>query len=185
MRIIFARLCFCAACVICLCPSVSIATEIGRGPTYSVIELTFRGPAQSQHDTPARDIDFWVRFQHESGSLEYKIHGFWDGDGKGGSSGDVFVVRFCPTKPGRWNLAEVQANVQALVGQRQGDHAFATISALPGFWIADPDSPGRRWHMRSDGSHQYIMGNTHYTFLTGRQSDDMPSGNNIADAVIG
>ncbi len=64
--------------------SQTLCAEIGKGSLYGVVELTFQGPSQDQRDVPARDIDFWVRFRHESGSPEYKIHGFWDGDGRGG-----------------------------------------------------------------------------------------------------
>jgi len=60
------------------CPPAR-AVEIAKAPRYSVVELTFEGPVQSPKDVPARDIDFWARFRHESGSPEYKIHGFWDG----------------------------------------------------------------------------------------------------------
>ena len=49
--------------------------------------------------------------------------------------------------------------------------------------MVDPDSPGRRWYRRSDGSHQYIIGNTHYSFLSGYRDGDRPSGNDIAQDV--
>jgi hypothetical protein len=39
--------------------------------------------------------------------------------------------------------------------------------------------------MRSDGSHQYIFGNTHYTFLSGYQSGGKPSRNDIAADIAG
>ncbi len=181
------------------CPRAR-AVESAKATQYSVVELTFAGPVQSSKDIPARDIDFWARFRHESGSPEYKIHGFWDGDGKGGTAGGVFKIRFCPTNAGRWDLVEVYSNKQELHGQKQGQyvtavawhglpargkhgqdgHATEMTVPNPGFWIADPDSPGRRWYMRSDGSHQYIFGNTHYSFLSGYQKDGKPSGNDIA-----
>ena len=88
------------------CPRAR-AVESAKATQYSVVELTFAGPVQSSKDIPARDIDFWARFRHESGSPEYKIHGFWDGDGKGGTAGGVFKIRFCPTNAGRWDLVEV------------------------------------------------------------------------------
>jgi len=157
--------------------------EAARGNVYSVVELYFRGPHQGPRDTPARDIEFWVRFRHEAGSPEYRVHGFWDGDGAGGGAGDVFKVRFCPTREGRWRLAEVHSNAAGLAGQKQGDYVTATPSSHPGFWVADPDSAGRRWYMRSDGSHQYILGNTHYSFLSGYMPDNKPSGNDIAADV--
>jgi hypothetical protein len=162
-----------------------MAAEIAKAAQYSVVELTFEGPEQSPKDVPARDVDFWARFQHESGSPEYKIHGFWDGDGKGGMTGGVFKIRFCPTKPGRWDLVEVCSNEPELNGQKQGQYVTAVVSDHPGFWIVDPDSPGRRWYMRSDGSHQYIFGNTHYTFLSGYQVGNKPSGNDIAEDIPG
>jgi hypothetical protein len=161
------------------------AEEIVKAAVYSLAELTFNGPVQGPKDVPARDIDFWVRFRHESGSAEYKIHGFWDGDGKGGMSGGVFKIRFCPAKSGRWDLVEVHSNKQELNRQKQGQYVTAVASDLPGFWIVDPESPGRRWYMRSDGSHQYIFGNTHYTFLSGYKNGGKPSGNDIAADVAG
>jgi len=170
------------------CPFFAFQThgaEIGKAGVHSIVELTFRGPLQSRTDVPARDVDFWVRFRHESGSLEYKIHGFWDGDGKGRTQGNVFKVRFCPTKTGRWNLVEVYSNKQSLLGQKQGDYLRAIASSHPGFWIVDANSPGRRWYMRSDGSHPYIFGNTHYSFLSGYQKGNKPSGNNIAHDIAG
>jgi len=159
--------------------------EIAKGPQYSVVEIAFDGPSQGPKDVPARDIDFWVRFRHESGSPEYRVHGFWDGDGKGSTSGNVFKVRFCPTKTGRWDLVEVYSNNSKLRNQNEGESITAIASDRPGFWIVDEDSPGRRWYTRSDGSHQYIFGNTHYTFLSGYYTDGKPSGNDIAADVAG
>jgi len=161
------------------------AMEVGKTGQYSVVELTFDGPVQSPKEVPARDIDFWARFRHESGSPEYKIHGFWDGDGKEGTAGGVFKIRFCPTKAGRWDMVEVYSNKPKLQGQKQGQCVTAIASDHPGFWIADPSSPGRRWYMRSDGSHQYIFGNTHYSFLSGCRQDGKPSGNDIAADIAG
>ena len=96
------------------------AGEIAKVSQYSVVELTFDGPEQGPKDVPARDIDFRVRLRHESGSPEYTIHGFWNGDGKGGTSGSVFKIRFCPTKDGRWDMVEVYSNRQELNSQKQG-----------------------------------------------------------------
>ena len=167
-----------------ICPLLR-AAEIAKAPQYSVFELIFEGPVQSPKDIPVRDIDFWAIFRHESGSPEYKIHGFWDGDGKGGTTGGVFKIRFCPTKPGRWDIVEVYSNQPKLNSPKQGQYVTANASDHPGFWIVDPESPGRRWYMRSDGSHQYILGNTHYTFLSGYQPGGKPSGNDIAEDIAG
>jgi hypothetical protein len=97
--------------------------------------------------------------------------------------GDVFKVRFCPTKPGRWALAEVHSSAKELDGSHRGDMVVAAPSDRRGFWVLDDDSPGRRWYRRSDGSHQYIIGNTQYSFLSGYRADGRPKEAGIADDV--
>lgn len=166
----------CLIALAALAASPLMAAEAGRGPLYAVIELAFRGPAATPAESPARDIEFWVRFRHVSGSPEHQVHGFWDG-------GSEFKVRFTPTRAGRWDLVEVHSNRKELAGQRQGDYVTATPSKHPGFWMPDPASPGRRWYMRSDGSHPYIIGNTHYSFLSGYRDGNQPTGNDIAQDV--
>ncbi|RMD76391.1 MAG: DUF5060 domain-containing protein, partial [Lentisphaerae bacterium] len=141
------------------------AAEIAQTTRYGVVELSFSGPWQTPSDNPNLDVDFWVRFRHESGSPVYKIHGFWDGDGKGGTSGNVFKVRFCPTKTGKWYLDEVYSNRSELKGEKQGDYIQVGASSHPGFWEVDGNSAGGRWFKRSNGDHPYIVGNTHYNFL--------------------
>lgn len=161
------------------------AAEISRGPVYSVIELELAGPALGPDDTPARDIDLQVRFQHEHGAAEHTVHGFWDGDGQGGSNGGVFKVRFTPTREGRWKLLEVHSNHSKLDGQHEGDHVRSSKSEHSGFWIVDDESPGRRWYRRSDGSHPFIFGNTHYSFLSKYGPEGEPIGNDIAEDIAG
>jgi hypothetical protein len=168
---------------ICACALFAMAAEVGSGQIYSVIEIDFNGPEIKPNDSPAKDIDFWVRFQHESGSPEYKIHGFWDGDGKGGATGKLFKIRFSPTKIGKWKLVEVYSNKQELAKQRQGDYVTATASKNRGFWMVDSNSNGSRWFMRSDGSHQYVIGNTQYSFLSGYGPENRPSGSDIATDI--
>ncbi|KPK48106.1 MAG: hypothetical protein AMK72_07500 [Planctomycetes bacterium SM23_25] len=146
------------------------AGEVGRGPVFGVIEIPFKGPACKAADAPARDIAFWTRFRHESGKPEVTVHGFWDGDGQGGREGNVFNVRFCPTTAGTWTLAQVHSSDKQLAGQHEGGVVVAAASDHPGFWLVDPHTPGGRWYRRSDGSHPYIFGNTHYAFLS--QMDD-------------
>jgi hypothetical protein len=159
------------------------AAEIARGTKYSVLELRFDGPGFGPLDAPAMDVDFRVAVQHESGSPEFSIHGFWDGDGLGGNRGGVFCVRFCPTDTGRWYLSRVESNLEQLNGQKEGDSIMVTSSDHPGFWIVDDESNGRRWYRRSNGSHPYIFGNTHYSFLSGFANGNEPSGNDIASDI--
>jgi hypothetical protein len=161
----------------------ALSGEVARGGVYSVVEIGFRGPHQTARDAPARDISLKVRFRHESGSPEYAVYGYWDGDGRGGLEGDVYMVRFCPTKAGRWDLVDVDSNAKKLIGQHRGDHVTAITSKRSGFWEVDPESAGGRWYKRSDGSHPYIIGNTQYSFLSGRREAGPVEGHDIAGDV--
>ena len=159
--------------------------EIAGGNVYEVVELEFSGPTLGPEDAPAKDIDFWVRFRHRKDGAEHKVYGFWDGDGTGGNSGNSFKVRFCPTRPGRWLLEQVYSNAPELNGQQEGAYITVQPGRHPGFWIVDSASAGHRWYQRSNGAHQYIIGNTHYSFLSGYKANGVPSGNDIRSDIIG
>jgi len=142
------------------------AGAAGRGEVrrYHVLELSLAGPKLGPGDTPARDVQLTVTFRHTSGEPTARVPGFWDGDGKGGAEGGVFKVRFCPTKPGRWRIVRTASNRPELKGRREGDELVCVASSHPGLWL-----PDGRWYRRSDGSHPFIVGNTHYTFLSRRR----------------
>ncbi len=151
-----------------LAPSNARATELGTVGLYEVLEITFAGHVLSAKDTPrGRSI-----LRHLSARK-----------GKGGTSGDVFKVRFCPTKAGMWTLDSVESSDEKLRGQKQGDARTATESKQAGFWLIDTDSAGSRWYKKSNGRRPYIFGNTHYSFLSGHREGGKPSNNDIAAAV--
>ena len=158
--------------------------EAPSAPLYGVHTLVFKGPALGPTDAPARDIELVTRWRHESGEPVYTVHGFWDGDGRGGSTGDVFKVRFCPTREGKWTLVDTTSNRSELHGQNEGATVRCLASKNPGFWLVDTEQTGARWYQRSDGSHPYIYGNTMYSFLS-EYDDKGPSGGNIANDIQG
>jgi hypothetical protein len=155
-----------AALILTAPARAAAADAVARGPVFSVVELAFKGPTCGPKDAPARDVTLAARFRHESGAPAVTVHGFWDGDGRGGAGGNVFKVRFCPTKAGRWILEHVESGAASLKGRNEGAAVLATPSGHPGFWTPDRKTPDGRWYRRSDGSHPYIFGNTHYTFLS-------------------
>jgi hypothetical protein len=161
------------------------AGEIAAVSVFSVAEIAFAGPRQAAKDAPSRDVELVARLRHESGAPEFQLQGYFDGDGRGGREGNVFKVRFCPTKAGRWRVVTVRSSAAELVGQHEGDYVTATESKHHGFWEIDPESPQRRWYRRTNGTHQYIFGNTHYTFLTEHGPDGKPTGSSIAQDIAG
>jgi Protein of unknown function (DUF4038)/Domain of unknown function (DUF5060) len=166
--------------LVCFCFATLslVAQELGKSEVYAVAQLIFVGSPQGPGQSPAKDTDFWVRIRHQSGSPEYRVYGFWDG-------GASFKLSFCPTRAGKWNLLEVHSNDRRLSGQKQGGHILAQASKRKGFWEVDAQSPGRRWYKRSDGSHQYIFGNTQYSFLSETGVGGRPNGSSIARDVKG
>ncbi len=152
---------------------------------YDVHELSFEGPFYKKTDNPVRDVELITTWQHESGSPTYQIYGFYDGDGKGGVSGNVFKVRFTPTKTGKWTLTKTISNVEQLDMQKEGFSVSCVDSNHAGFWTVDPQSTGKRWYQRSNGSHPYIIGNTLYSFLSETGPEGKPTGGNIKNDVLG
>jgi hypothetical protein len=151
-------------------------------PLYGVHEVVFAGPALGPGQAPARDVDLVTQWRHESGRPVCTIQGFYDGDGKGGASGNVFKARFCPIQTGKWTLVAVTSSRPELNGQNQGYTVTCTASTRPGFWVVDQQQTAGRWYRRSDGSHPYIYGNTMYSFLS-EYDDQGPTGSNVADDI--
>lgn len=165
-------------------PATPQDAVMARAALYELVQLDFKGPEQTPSDTPARDIELSVTFRHEEGS-DLRMLGFWDGDGAGGSTGNVFRVRFTPTLPGRWRLADVASNDPQLDDQHEGRVVMVEDRmANAGFWISNDDAASGRWFQRSDGSHPYILGNTHYTFLSEMAGAEV-GGNDIVSDVRG
>ena len=143
------------------------AGEIGRGEVYSVVEVEFRGPHQGAANAPARDVELTVRFRHESGGEEHPST----------ASGTATAAAAPAATSSRSASARRPRPLDARRGplrrraelddQRRASTSSPSPPSRHGFWIVDDDSPGRRWYRRSDGSHQYIIGNTHYSFLSG------------------
>lgn len=136
----------------------------GPAVVYQVLELAFTGPHVSPADQPTRNFEMVAHFRHEGGT-SIALQGYWDGDGQGGSVGNVFKIRFTPTLPGRWTLERTHAPGTALHGQREGWWVQAVEGDRKGFWHLAPNNAGGRWFRRSNGEYPYIVGNTHYDFL--------------------
>lgn len=150
-------------------------------PLYAVYEITFTGPSYSLTGNPVSEVELITQWKHENGKEQYKIFGFWDGNGKGGA-GNLFKVRFCPTLPGKWALVKTVSNKKELQGESQGLTITCISSDHKGFWEVDDKSAGKRWFKRSNGAYAYIYGNTMYSFLS-EYYKGKPHGNTIARDV--
>ncbi|MBD3376196.1 DUF5060 domain-containing protein [candidate division KSB1 bacterium] len=164
--------------LILLFPIFLVARPVEK---FNVFELAFEGPQYTASENPVRDVVLTTEWQHESGR-RIEIHGFFDGDGRGNAAGNVFKVRFCPTLTGYWTLRQTSSNVPELNDQHKGLEIECVASDRPGFWVVDQKNGGGRWYKRSDGSHDYIVGNTLYSFLSERDHDG-PNQSDVASDI--
>ena len=76
----------------------------GDRKIWHPITVSFRGPAASETDdepNPFLDYRLQVTFTGPSGQ-KFNVPGFFDGDGNGGGTGNIWRVRFTPDEKGNW-----------------------------------------------------------------------------------
>ena len=74
---------------------------------WQPFDRTFTGPAAAETDAapnPFIDYRLEVTFTSPSGST-FRVPGYFDGDGEGGASGDVYRVHFTAPEAGEWTYA--------------------------------------------------------------------------------
>ncbi len=112
------------------------------------VTIDFSGPSHSETDNspnPFLDYRLQVTFTSPSGKT-YNVPGYFDGDGNGGGTGDVWRVKFTPDEAGDWNYT---------ASFRQGSNVAVNTSPTAGtstsfdgetgsFTVVDrdPNAPG-------------------------------------------
>jgi hypothetical protein len=122
----------------------------GELQKWHPITLTFNGPNASETspspNNPFLDYRLQVSLTGPGGQI-YTVPGFFDGDGSGGGSGNVWRVRFSPDQAGTWTYkasfrqgSNVAVDLSPTAGTPSGfDGASGTFvvaerdSAAPGF----------------------------------------------------
>jgi len=72
---------------------------------WQPVSVSFNGPSANETDTapnPFLDYRLQVTFTGPGGQV-YNVPGFFDGNGSGGGSGNVWRVRFTPDQAGSWS----------------------------------------------------------------------------------
>jgi hypothetical protein len=110
-----------------------VAADAGRFAKWSRIELVFEGPASRGTGEPNPfEVLFDVNFTGPRGR-QYRVPGFYDGDGKGGLDGNVWKVRFSADELGRWTYSSVSKQKEL-----HGQTGHFTVIDIPkdaaGFW---------------------------------------------------
>lgn len=71
---------------------------------WQPLQISFDGPSASETDNapnPFLDYRLQVTFTGP-GAQQYVVPGFFDGDGNGGGSGNIWRARFAPDEAGGW-----------------------------------------------------------------------------------
>lgn len=113
----------------------------GAATTWQPLGLRFVGPAANQTDdapNPFLDYRLFVTFVGPQ-NQHYLVPGYFDGDGSGNGSGNVWRVRFAPDAPGVWSYSasfragnEVAISLDALAGTPTSlDGAQGTFTVAP------------------------------------------------------
>ncbi len=135
----------------------SYATETdyslgGNLQKWQPVVIDFRGPVTSaSNDAPNPFLDYrlQVRFRSPDG-VEYDVPGYYDGDGDGGLSGDVWRVAFSPDETGDWAFRasfregdQVAIQLEPDAGEPVAfDGTVGTLTVAP----QDDEAPGfYRW----------------------------------------
>jgi len=68
--------------------SFSEEQTLAQIPLFEVYEISFTGQNYTVKTNPVKDVLLTTEWRHEDGQPRYIIHGYWDGDGKGGAEGN-------------------------------------------------------------------------------------------------
>ena len=140
----------------------------GELRVWHPVTVRFRGPAATETDdqpNPFLDYRLQVAFTGPSGQ-QYDVPGYFDGDGYGGGSGNVWCARFTPDEAGRWSYQasfrtgkEIAVSLDPAAGRPVGfDGVRGSFDVAPG----DPEAPGfLKW-----GRLEYVGG--HYLKFAAR-----------------
>ena len=129
-------------------------------PLYGTAEVvlhagaTFDGAAGSPN--PFTDVTL-VADVVGPGGAAIEVEGFFDGDGAGGSVGDVFRLRLFAATLGVWTWT-TRSSVPALDGRTGAVTCRGTLAGVFGEGPIDVDSAHPRAFRRRDGSAVYLLG---------------------------
>jgi len=100
--------------------------ELGTFHKWHKVEVVLAGPESSVTADP-NPFEILVTVAFEGPGGTFKVPAFYDGDGRGGPSGNVWKARFSPNATGRWTFIASSGEPRL-----DGDHGSFTVDAAPG-----------------------------------------------------
>jgi hypothetical protein len=151
-----------AAACLGACPAIALSQVSGDLTKWHTVNVDFAGPSVGETGVgpnPFLDYRLQVTFTGPGGQ-SYNVPGFFDGDGIGGATGNVWRTRFSPDQAGQWTYsasfregANVAIDLNPIAGTAtsfNGASGFFNVAPL------NPSAPG----FLSQGRLEYVGG--HY-----------------------
>jgi hypothetical protein len=139
--------------------------ETSTVPLYKKFEVIIVN-ARSYSD-PLRQVTLNAAFRSPSGK-EILFWGFFDGDGIGGQTGNVWKLRFMPTEIGSWTYTYTWSD-----GSTGGSGSFLCVEAGAGKGVLQPYGPNPHW-LAYNGV-EPVMLNSYYAGVTSPAQGDFIS----------
>ena len=163
-------------------PAAQIGGELKQ---WHAAILTFDGPTSSETASPNPFTDYRldVTFRGPSGQT-YKVPGYFAADGNAGntgaSSGNKWMVKFCPDAAGSWNYKASFVQGSGIAAQLTGGTSAGYFDGeTNNFMVAATDKSGM--DLRAKGKLEYV--NQHY--LRFRNGDYyIKAGANIPETLL-
>jgi len=164
------------------------AAEVaGTRMRWHRVELRFQGPNASETGSapnPFLDYRLQCRFTGPSGQV-YDVPGFFDTNGAGATSGNVWKCRFAPDQAGNWSY---------VASFRSGTQVAVSLSATAGtptsfhgdsgtFNVAESDKAGADFRAPARG--MVVNDGGHYLVFRGSRAVFLKGGTNIPENFLG
>lgn len=159
----------------------SLAQQVtGSLKKWQPVTIDFTGPQTAETATnpnPFLDYRFNLQLTAPSGT-QHMVPGYYAGDGRGGTSGALWRVKFVPDEVGTWNfVASFRQGANLAISSDAGAGSPAGFNATTGtmtITTADPQAPGnwRKGLLQYVGKHHYQFQNGEYFLKNGINSPE-------------
>jgi hypothetical protein len=151
------------------------------------VEVSFQGPSSSETASapnPFLDYRLQCLFTGPSGQT-LDVPGFYDANGSGGTSGNVWKCRLAPDEPGRWRyVASFRSGSQVAVATGANAGSPASFDGDAGeFTVQESDKSGDDFRAPHHGL--IVNPGDHYLAFRGNGKPFLKGGPNIPENLLG
>jgi hypothetical protein len=120
--------------------------SLGTYPKWGLVELTLQGPSLNGYSGSPNPFSIKLDgvFRGPDGA-EYRVPGYYDGNGAGGQSGNVWKIRFTPDQIGVWTVTTVspesRLHDQIFNFQVEPSSNFGILRYVGGYYLKFLDGP--------------------------------------------